>query len=102
MNAHDRSSSRCDRKSRQIMSYTFAQLNEAVPPERFEESEKRILTVDDEEAVRNLFAMFLSDSYECATAPSAEDALVLLAQEKFALVISDMMMPGRNGVELLR
>jgi two-component system NtrC family sensor kinase len=84
------------------MSYTFAQLNEAAPPERFEESEKRILIVDDEEAVRNLFAMFLSDNYECATAPSAEDALVLLAQEKFALVISDMMMPGRNGVELLR
>ena len=72
------------------------------PHEYFEEGDRRILVVDDEEQVRNLYAMFLSDGYECETAPSADEALALLAREKFALVISDMMMPGRNGVELLR
>src|SRR6266853_924722 len=40
--------------------------------------------------------------YECSTAASANEALELLAVETFALVITDMMMPGRNGIELLR
>ena len=88
------------------MSYTLAQqaapAGTHAPPEFLEESERRILVVDDEESVRNLFASFLSDNYTCATAASAEEALARLAQEEFALVISDVMMPGRNGVELLR
>jgi two-component system NtrC family sensor kinase len=65
-------------------------------------SDRRVLIVDDEEPIRNLFAAFLSEDYECATAASADEALAILATKTFALVISDMMMPGRNGVELLR
>ncbi|HZE64671.1 MAG TPA: response regulator, partial [Pyrinomonadaceae bacterium] len=64
--------------------------------------DRRILIVDDEEGLRNLFAAWLSESYECLTAASADEALEHLAGQPFALVISDMMMPGRNGVELLR
>lgn len=67
-----------------------------------ESSERRILIVDDEPAIRNLFAGFLSEDYECQTAASADEALTVLAARTFALVVSDMMMPGRNGVELLR
>src|SRR6185295_246857 len=65
-------------------------------------SDRSILIVDDESAVRGLFASFLGESYECETAASADEALAVLANRTFALVISDMMMPGRNGVELLR
>jgi signal transduction histidine kinase len=65
-------------------------------------SDRRILIVDDESAIRNLFAAWLGESYGCRTAASADEALGILAEEAFALVISDMMMPGRNGVELLR
>lgn len=65
-------------------------------------ADRRILIVDDELPVRKMFAEFLRDSYECSTAASAEEALAQLAIESYALVISDMMMPGRNGVELLR
>lgn len=72
------------------------------PPEFQDESERRILIVDDEESVRNFFSAFLSEQYICKTAASAEDALALLAVSQFALVLSDVMMPGRNGVELLR
>jgi two-component system NtrC family sensor kinase len=63
---------------------------------------RRILIVDDEESVREMFALWLSESYECHTAASADEALEYLARQPCALVISDMMMPGRNGVELLR
>jgi len=65
-------------------------------------SDRRILIVDDEAPIRNLFADWLSESFECHTAASADEALAILAGETYALVISDMMMPGRNGVELLR
>jgi two-component system, NtrC family, sensor kinase len=65
-------------------------------------ADHRILIVDDEAGVRKLFAEHLSESFECKTAASAEEALVELEVQPYALVISDMMMPGRNGVELLR
>ena len=64
--------------------------------------DSRILIVDDEEGVRKMFAEWLSENYECQTAASADEALEYLAVQSYALVISDMMMPGRNGVELLR
>jgi signal transduction histidine kinase len=66
-------------------------------------SDRRILIVDDEAGIREMFAVWLrEESYECVTAASADEALAILATDTYALVISDMMMPGRNGVELLR
>jgi signal transduction histidine kinase len=82
------------------------QTSQSVPPVDSEFEDKagarRILIVDDEAPVRNMFADYLSDTYECVTAASADEALAHLAADSFALVISDMRMPGRNGVELLR
>ncbi|MDQ2921726.1 MAG: response regulator [Acidobacteriota bacterium] len=66
-------------------------------------SDRHILIVDDEAGIRQMFAAWLSEeSYECKTAASADEALANLAIDTYALVISDMMMPGRNGIELLR
>jgi signal transduction histidine kinase len=62
----------------------------------------RILIVDDEESVRTVFAEYLRTDYLCATAASAMEALALLAEHNYAVVISDVMMPGRSGIELLR
>ena len=62
----------------------------------------RVLIVDDEALVREMFALWLGEAYECHTAASADEALAYLSTQPCALVISDMMMPGRNGVELLR
>ncbi len=67
-----------------------------------EEGDTRILIVDDEEPVRKLFASCLGERYSCVTAAGAQEALVRLAGEPFALVISDVNMPGLSGVELLR
>jgi signal transduction histidine kinase len=71
-------------------------------PEYAEEHDRRILIVDDEEAVRNLFASYLRDTYSCETAGDAQQALEILAREPFALVLSDIQMPGLGGIELLR
>src|SRR5256885_513750 len=67
-----------------------------------EKEETRILIVDDDEAVRGLFYNYLSERYACATAASFDEAVALLQAQEFTLVLSDMIMPGRSGIELLR
>ena len=62
----------------------------------------RVLVVDDEESIRDLCALVLSRAgYTVITAPSGEDAVALLTREAFALVISDIRMPGISGLEVL-
>lgn len=67
-----------------------------------EDSKERILIVDDEELVRQMFSECLSERYICAEASSFNEALIHLQKDEFALVITDMIMPGLSGVELLR
>lgn len=62
----------------------------------------RILIVDDDASVRDVISVLLQEEgYECRTASSAEAALDIAAAEAPPLVISDMKMPGRDGVWLL-
>jgi two-component system NtrC family sensor kinase len=67
-----------------------------------ESHDNRILIVDDEESVLNLFAAYLGETYSCETAANAQEALDILSRAPFALVITDMQMPGLSGIELLR
>ena len=62
----------------------------------------RILIVDDEPYICQLLARYLAaDGYECITALNGEDALKFLESDKFQLLITDIMMPGMSGVDLL-
>jgi signal transduction histidine kinase len=76
--------------------------NHSLDLEYAEEHDRRILIVDDEESVRKLFAAYLEETYTCETAADAQEALDMLAREPFALVLTDMQMPGLGGIELLR
>ena len=61
-----------------------------------------ILIVDDEEAIRRLLHKKLcSDGYQCQEAGNAEQALSLLRNNGFGLLVLDIMMPGKSGTELL-
>ncbi len=71
-------------------------------PAYAEAHDRRILIVDDEEPVRKLFVEYLNESYSCAQAPDTQEALELLSREPFALVLTDIQMPGLGGIELLR
>jgi two-component system response regulator PilR (NtrC family) len=63
----------------------------------------RILVVDDEESTRlTLDECFTSIGYEVVTASNGEDALQKFAPGKFDCVISDLMMPSIDGIELLK
>jgi two-component system, NtrC family, sensor kinase len=67
-----------------------------------EAHDHRLLIVDDEEKVCSLFAQALNARYSCETAANAQEALDWLHREPFALVITDIQMPGIGGIELLR
>lgn len=63
----------------------------------------RILIVDDEKPTRDVMARVLSASYDCATAPDAEQAMAAVeATPDLALMITDYKMPGEDGVSLIR
>src|SRR3989440_10039243 len=71
-------------------------------PEYAEPHDLRVLVVDDEESVRNLYAEYLNETYSCATAGDAQAALELMASQQFALVLSQIHMPGTSGPEPFR
>lgn len=64
---------------------------------------EHILIVDDEEMIRDLLTSALQqDKYVCHQAANVDEAFIILGSQPIDLVISDIMMPGRSGVELLR
>ncbi|WP_224242316.1 sigma-54-dependent transcriptional regulator [Hyalangium gracile] len=62
----------------------------------------RILVVDDEEGVRSFLAESLElDGHHVEEAASGEEALALLRAKSFDLVLTDLRMPGMDGMQLL-
>ena len=63
----------------------------------------RVLIVDDEENIRHLLLVVLKKAgYEPTAVSGGREALAVLEQERFGVVISDIRMPDMDGRELLR
>ncbi|HRX12545.1 MAG TPA: sigma-54 dependent transcriptional regulator [Draconibacterium sp.] len=61
-----------------------------------------ILIVDDESSVRDsLYNWFMEDGYHVAIAEDARKALMILESESFDIVLSDIKMPGMDGLQML-
>ena len=59
-----------------------------------------ILVVDDDDGIRELVKQFLNqNNYLVTTAKSSEDALDKVKIIKFDLIVLDIMMPGKSGLE---
>ena len=63
----------------------------------------RILVVDDEKSMRDFLSIFLKkEGYSVATAEDGEKAIQLLQKDIYDLVLTDIRMPRRNGLDVLK
>lgn len=63
----------------------------------------RVLVVDDEQSMREFLEIFLRrEGYGVVTAPDVDAALVHLENDEIDLVITDMQMPEKTGIDLIR
>ena len=62
-----------------------------------------ILVVDDDDGIRSLVKQYLNkNNFLVTTADSAENAIEKISIVKFDLIVLDVMMPGKNGLEFIR
>ena len=65
--------------------------------------EARILVVDDEERIRRLLKMYLErENYVIEEAENGEVALEKALQSDYDLILLDLMMPGKDGIEVCK
>ena len=76
---------------------------EAQPaPEAVKQPESEVLIVDDDASILGVVSEVLEDDgYAVTTAGSGEEAVAILRDKQFSLVMSDIRLPGINGVEVL-
>jgi DNA-binding response OmpR family regulator len=64
---------------------------------------KRILIVDDEEVIRKFLKIHLNkQGYEVTEAEDGQKAIDQIGERKFDLIICDVMMPNKNGWEVVK
>ena len=63
---------------------------------------QNVLVVDDNQDVRDLVVLFLSaDGFHVFSASNGEEALAILKSNPINLVLLDVMMPGKSGIQVL-
>ncbi|MCP8968718.1 response regulator transcription factor [Ectobacillus ponti] len=66
-------------------------------------TETKILVVDDEERIRRLLKMYLErEGYTIDEADNGDTALAKALQYEYDLIVLDLMMPGKDGIEVCR
>ena len=63
---------------------------------------KSILIVDDEQVMRDFLADVLEDDFDIAKAADGDEAIELLKNKEFDLIITDMKMPKVSGEEVVK
>ena len=62
-----------------------------------------ILVVDDDEGIRTLVKQYLNENnFIVTTSDSAENAVKKISIIKFDLIVLDVMMPGKNGLDFIK
>lgn len=64
---------------------------------------KKILVVDDELPIQKILKRFLENAgYKCAVASNVAEAKEKLKEDSYSLLLSDLMMPGETGLDLIK
>ncbi len=67
------------------------------------QNKRKVLVVDDDPQIRKILERMLSvNVYEVQTASDGASALTKISENRFDLVILDIMMPGMSGIEVCR
>ncbi len=64
-------------------------------------SDKKIIVVDDDESIRKTFFLILHENYQVYLAKDSREALQRFKNAKIDLIIADLKLPGRNGLEMI-
>ncbi|MBU4010504.1 MAG: response regulator, partial [Proteobacteria bacterium] len=76
---------------------------ENIPVEKSSSSAGRVMVVDDEVGIMSSICELLSDEgYETTGFCAGSEAIELLKKQEFDLLITDLMMPGMDGIDVLR
>jgi two-component system response regulator ResD len=68
-----------------------------------ENKEIKILVVDDEERIRRLLKMYLErEEYAIEEADNGDDALKMALENDYDLILLDLMLPGKDGIEVCK
>jgi two-component system NtrC family sensor kinase len=63
----------------------------------------KLLVIDDEEGIRKVLAISLaSDGYDVFSAAAGEDGIAIFNKESPSIVLTDIKMPGMDGIEVLK
>lgn len=84
--------------------WSNVQMNSRVQrrPEAEKSTETNVLVVDDDASILGVVSEVLEDDgYVVSTAATGEEAIELLKSNQFSLVLSDIRLPGINGVQVL-
>jgi DNA-binding NtrC family response regulator len=68
----------------------------------FDDREATVLVVDDDEGVRAVAAAALGEQFRVIEAESGSKALELLDREPVDVVVTDVVMPGISGLDVMR
>lgn len=79
-----------------------AAIADAVQPEGQETRRQRVLLVDDEPSLVRAYSRLLTPTYDVETANDAGEAVELLERMSFDVVVTDLRMPGQDGIHVLR
>jgi DNA-binding NtrC family response regulator len=63
---------------------------------------RRLLVIDDDTKITDLFSDFFGDRYDIETAPSGVDGLSAMLRRRPDIVLLDINMPGMSGLQVLK